>query len=96
MQKSFFPYIKQLDSWLYFGEINDIYGEFLIQENQVNKKNIEVLFNDNFWDAKFVLKDSIPNFLQKQATMILRTGKYLNVLRECKKNLECGFTHEML
>ena len=39
--------------------------------------------SDDYWEKRYtVVPQNIPSFLQSHAHMILRTGKYLNVIRE--------------
>ena len=37
------------------------------------------------------MKDMVPVFLQKEAELILKTGKYLNVIAECDRFLHNPF-----
>jgi gamma-tubulin complex component 2 len=45
-------------------------------------------YTDDYWEKRYIIcPDKIPRFLDNLADIILRTGKYLNVIRECGKNI---------
>lgn len=88
-QKAAEPYMEILKLWLFKGVIIDRKNEFFVEDNErdCNPDQNENYFNE-FWDKRYVLRsDKIPRFLEKQADMILKTGKYLNVVRECGKRV---------
>lgn len=35
---------------------------------------------DNYWEKRYSLSPNVPSFLQPHADIILKTGKYLNVI----------------
>ncbi|CAD8057088.1 unnamed protein product [Paramecium sonneborni] len=81
LQKSFIPYMKQLSNWIYYGRIDDPFEEFLVAEKKIQKSSIETDYKNDFWDQRFALRNSqIPKFLEKYQDIILRTGKYINVI----------------
>ncbi|KAI8905007.1 Spc98 family-domain-containing protein [Gorgonomyces haynaldii] len=83
------PFYDMLRQWIYNGVLDDPYNEFMIQDNGVSKESVKEDFNDLYWEQKYtMLQDWVPSFLEKQSDKILRSGKYLNVLRECGKQLE--------
>jgi hypothetical protein len=50
-EKAFLPYVEMLSKWVYEGEVDDLYQEFLVRENrEVDRENINKDFRDNFWD----------------------------------------------
>ena len=43
-------------------------------------------YSSDYWSKRYTLRrESIPIFLKESADKILRTGKYLNVIRQCGK-----------
>jgi gamma-tubulin complex component 2 len=97
LEKASVPYLEILSKWIYLGEIEDPYEEFLIKENkELSKENLNKDFNDRYWDSRFELRDSqTPLFLHKLAAKVLLTGKYLNVIRECGKTVHCPYLEEL-
>lgn len=91
LEKSAEPFLKILMKWIYNGILEDPFEEFLVKEDSsMNKDNIEKDFNDSYWQKRFTFReDMIPIFLQKLSIKILHTGKYLNVIRECGKDIKC-------
>lgn len=89
LEASAIPYMNQLQNWLYHGIIIDPYNEFLVNDNQVvfDKEQLPEEYSDDYWGKCYTInKEKIPIFLEKLAPMILSTGKYLNVLRQCGLN----------
>jgi gamma-tubulin complex component 2 len=85
-----FPYYNMLELWLSQGIIRDLYEEFQIKSREeLNKENVRVDFNDTYWDERYSTRnDKLPSFLASLAEKILITGKYLNVIRECGKEIQ--------
>ena len=86
MQKSIKPYISILGKWINYGILEDIYNEFFVEEflkeNFINFDNNKNLFNDNYWNSKFILhEEKIPQFFQNLGKKIFLTGKYMNVIK---------------
>ena len=79
------PYFKSLEEWIHRGVVHDPYSEFMIKEHGTIQKNrLHEEYNDAYWERRYtVQQESIPSFLEHVADKILRTGKYLNVVREC-------------
>ncbi|PKA60604.1 Gamma-tubulin complex component 4 like [Apostasia shenzhenica] len=78
------PYLSILERWVYEGVIDDPYDEFFIAENKsLEKESLTSDYHAKYWQQRYSLKDVIPSFLANAAGMILTTGKYLNVMREC-------------
>ncbi|ALC39124.1 maker464 [Drosophila busckii] len=74
------PYMEMLQIWLQKGVIVDKYDEFLIEARAQPV---------DYWAHSYAVRiGCIPSFLQQAAEKILRTGKYLNVVRKCGKRFE--------
>jgi len=84
------PYFETLEKWIYRGVITDPYQEFMIEEHELYRKDrLHEEYNDAYWERRYtVLQENIPSFLEQVAEKVLRTGKYLNVIRECGKEVE--------
>ncbi|XP_074400609.1 gamma-tubulin complex component 2 [Zonotrichia albicollis] len=91
------PYFEILEKWIYRGIINDPYSEFMVEEHELQKEKIQEDYNDKYWDQRYtVVQQQIPSFLQKMADKILSTGKYLNVVRECGRDVTCPVAKEVI
>lgn len=45
-------------------------------------------YSADYWDKKYTIRrERIPKFLESMSDIILRAGKYLNVIRQCGKTL---------
>lgn len=99
------PYMRMLQLWIQKGIIVDRTHEFLVEDNEViHKDELPEHYSDDYWEKRYtVCTECIPSFLEKYADKILRTGKYLNVIRQCGKrvmptqqmNLEFDPTNEL-
>jgi gamma-tubulin complex component 2 len=91
------PYFEMLQKWIYKGVINDPYGEFLVEENEEMEKNkLSEDYSDNYWKKHYTYcHDQCPKFLEGVAEKTLRTGKYLNVIRNCGRDVICPFATEL-
>uniref|UniRef100_A0A8B9KJ55 Gamma-tubulin complex component n=1 Tax=Astyanax mexicanus TaxID=7994 RepID=A0A8B9KJ55_ASTMX len=70
------PYFEILEKWIYRGIIKDPYGEFMVEEHELQKEKIQEDYNDKYWDQRYtIVQHKIPSFLQKMADKILSTGK---------------------
>lgn len=97
-QKAAEPYMEILKLWIFKGVIQDPKMEFLVEDKG---KDFQVVqesdYFDKFWNKRYVIcSEKIPRFLEKQADVILRTGKYLNVVRECGKRVVFNQSHASL
>uniref|UniRef100_A0AAQ4QX36 Gamma-tubulin complex component n=1 Tax=Gasterosteus aculeatus aculeatus TaxID=481459 RepID=A0AAQ4QX36_GASAC len=91
------PYFEILEKWIYRGIIKDPYSEFMVEEHELQKEKIQEDYNDKYWDQRYtIVQHRIPSFLQKMADKILSTGKYLNVVRECGRDVTCPDAREVL
>ncbi|CAD6260374.1 unnamed protein product [Miscanthus lutarioriparius] len=86
-------YLRMLERWVYEGVIDDPYGEFFIAENKsLQKESLTQDYDAKYWQQRYSLKEGIPSFLTNVAAMILTTGKYLNVMRECGHNVQVSLS----
>ncbi|XP_077359337.1 gamma-tubulin complex component 2 isoform X2 [Festucalex cinctus] len=91
------PYFEILEKWIYRGIIRDPYSEFMVEEHELQKEKIQEDYNDKYWDQRYtIVQHRIPSFLQKMADKILSTGKYLNVVRECGRDVTCPSAKEVV
>ncbi|XP_058828888.1 gamma-tubulin complex component 2 homolog isoform X1 [Topomyia yanbarensis] len=75
------PYMEMLQLWILDGVIHDTRREFLIEHSAMDLNENELM---DYWEKQYTVRlDKVPCFLNKYADVILRTGKYLNVIREC-------------
>ncbi|XP_034491015.1 gamma-tubulin complex component 2 homolog [Drosophila innubila] len=81
------PYMNMLQLWTQKGVIVDKFKEFMIMDNE--SKHMGQLadhYFDIYWEKRYTIRsECIPSFLKNYSDMILRTGKYLNVIRQCGK-----------
>ncbi|KAH8298088.1 hypothetical protein KR018_006523, partial [Drosophila ironensis] len=89
MRKAAEPYMKMLQLWIQKGIIVDRGQEFLVEDNEVAHDNhASDNYSDDYWEKRYtVRRDRIPTFFEKYSDKILRTGKYLNVIRHCGKRV---------
>lgn len=59
----------------------------MIEDNElINKEELPVDYSADYWEKRYcVQRDRVPKFLDKFTDIILRTGKYLNVISQCGK-----------
>uniref|UniRef100_A0A182NJT5 Gamma-tubulin complex component 2 n=1 Tax=Anopheles dirus TaxID=7168 RepID=A0A182NJT5_9DIPT len=75
------PFMEMLHLWIYRGVINDPQQEFLIEHSAMELTENELV---DYWEKQYAIRsEKVPCFLAKYADVILRTGKYLNVVRVC-------------
>ena len=61
----------------------------IIEDREIGKGSLHEEYNDYFWERKYVAsQENIPVFLELAAERILQTGKYLNVVLDCGRELE--------
>ena len=96
-QNACVPYFEMLQKWIFKGVIADPYGEFLVEENEeVEKAKLSDDFSDNYWKKRYTYcHDQCPKFLETIAEKTLRTGKYLNVIRNCGRDVICPHASEL-
>ncbi|ETN66868.1 gamma-tubulin complex component 2 (gcp-2) [Anopheles darlingi] len=75
------PFMEMLQLWIHRGVINDPQQEFLIEHSAMELSENELV---DYWEKQYTIRqEKVPCFLIKYADIILRTGKYLNVVRVC-------------
>jgi gamma-tubulin complex component 2 len=80
------PYMQILQLWILKGVIWDPQHEFLVEDTKLERES--QICTDDYWEKRYIIcVDKVPRFLDTLADIILRTGKYLNVIRECGKNI---------
>ena len=53
----------------------------MVMEDEKDKEN-----DWNYWEEKYVLRrDQVPTIFAKDAHLILVTGKYLNIIKNCSE-----------
>ncbi|GFR65977.1 gamma-tubulin complex component [Elysia marginata] len=89
------PYMELVGKWIYRGIIVDPYAEFMVEENEAfNKEKLQEEYNDAY--PFIIFRERIPVFLEQVADKILNTGKYLNVVRQCGRDVRCPFAEELV
>ncbi|GFN75493.1 gamma-tubulin complex component [Plakobranchus ocellatus] len=90
------PYMDLVEKWIYRGIIVDPYSEFMVEENELfNKEKLQEEYNDAY-PFLCVFQERIPVFLEQVADKILNTGKYLNVVRQCGRDVRCPFGEDLV
>lgn len=92
------PYFDMLEQWIYKGIVNDPYLEFLVAEQEAfQKEKLTEEYNDAYWRQRYtIVQHKIPVFLETVAQKILSTGKYLNVIRQCGRDVQCPDAEEII
>ncbi|CAG2115806.1 unnamed protein product, partial [Medioppia subpectinata] len=89
------PYFEILETWIYEGIIDDPYKEFLV-EDRANESD-EIVLDDLFWENRYeVVRSRIPVFFERHSDMIMKTGKYLSVIRNCGRKISRPHSPEPL
>ncbi|MCL4126577.1 UNVERIFIED_CONTAM: hypothetical protein GTU68_045281 [Idotea baltica] len=87
------PYMKMLSLWIYRGIIIDTYKEFMVIDNDDCREETERSgedYADDYWEKRYSInKENVPVFLETHSDIIVRTGKYLNVIRESDPSVVC-------
>lgn len=88
-QQAAVPYMDILQLWVQKGVINDPQQEFLVEDNEViRREELPEHYSADYWEKRYTIRrERIPRFLEKVSDIILRTGKYLNVIRQCGKKV---------
>ncbi|XP_015792715.1 gamma-tubulin complex component 2 [Tetranychus urticae] len=82
------PYFNILERWISEGVICDEYKEFFIEdtETELGEDLCSESNDDSYWESRYeVVSNRMPIFLSRFADKIMKTGKYLTVIRECGK-----------
>ena len=71
---------------LIINHINITYMMIFFQVVSMDKLS-PTAYSDDYWEKRYTLRrDRVPSFLLPLTDQILRTGKYLNVIKQCGKN----------
>ncbi|KAI5641154.1 spc97 / spc98 family domain-containing protein [Phthorimaea operculella] len=91
------PFLATVDQWIHKGAITDPFQEFMIEDNElINKEELPVDYSADYWEKRYsVQRDRVPKFLDKYIDIVLRTGKYLNVISQCGKPISKTSTEEI-
>ncbi|XP_054729758.1 gamma-tubulin complex component 2 homolog isoform X1 [Anastrepha obliqua] len=83
------PYMEILQLWVQKGVICDPQQEFLVEDNEViRREELPEHYSADYWEKRYTIRrERIPCFLEKVSDIILCTGKYLNVIRQCGKKV---------
>ncbi|XP_062542171.1 gamma-tubulin complex component 2 homolog isoform X2 [Armigeres subalbatus] len=80
------PYMEMLQLWIFNGVIHDTRKEFLVEHHALDLNENDMM---DYWEKQYVIRtDKVPCFLNEYADIILSTGKYLNVIRECGSSVD--------
>jgi len=68
--------------WVGRGELVDRYGEFFVKDGG-GRRDVGMEFNSDWWEGRWKVRtEHFPSFLNGlEVDMVVRTGKYLNVMR---------------
>eukprot|EP00177_Eucheuma_denticulatum_P000100 GFKZ01000173.1.p1 GENE.GFKZ01000173.1~~GFKZ01000173.1.p1 ORF type:complete len:713 (-),score=85.62 GFKZ01000173.1:1678-3816(-) len=81
------PVFAIMDVWIRTGVIDDPYDEFFISENNAyagGASGATIATSSSAWELRYAVnRENLPDFLAPFVENVLRSGKYLNVLREC-------------
>lgn len=90
------PFLKILERWITEGELSDPYNEFFIQEEIKDFPAKDKVQDDHNWENRYVIVEQrLPTFLSKHCEKILKTGKYINVIRQIRKDIELPYCEEL-
>ncbi len=84
MQAAIVPFLSILEKWLFFGILEDLHGEFFVEERSSVgfADDTKLKYEENYWNDKYILNPKkVPVFLENVATKIFLTGKYVNVIK---------------
>lgn len=84
------PYFNILERWISEGIIFDPYKEFFIEDTgcESGEERLMGSNDDSYWENRYeIVSSRMPIFLSRFADKIMKTGKYLTVIRECGKEI---------
>ncbi|KAI9164602.1 gamma tubulin complex Spc97/GCP2 subunit Alp4 [Blastocladiella emersonii ATCC 22665] len=83
------PFLELLREWIHLGKVErDKYQEFMVIKHDLKKHAPMSELDDAYWDKCYELRPgAVPPFLADYATMIMHTGKYLNVYIDCNSSI---------
>ncbi|XP_073975806.1 gamma-tubulin complex component 2-like [Rhodnius prolixus] len=77
------PYMQSVKEWIFNGIIFDPFDEFMITEKL--KSSFKECQTLEYWEKRYQIRKSyMPSFLEPVSNEILKSGVYLNVIRENK------------
>lgn len=95
------PYFEMLEKWLCEGIVDDPYEEFMISEKLgILQKSMTENLESKYWHERYTIRSGdeeeigLPMFLDQYKLMILKTGKYLNAIRECGLTVHRPLDHD--
>lgn len=82
------PIFSIMDGWIRTGVVDDPFEEFFVQEDEryapSGDKSGTIIISGSAWELRYTVnRENLPDFLAPFVQSILRSGKYLNVLRGC-------------
>lgn len=80
------PYIEMLQLWIQKGVILDPQLEFFVEDNEIIQADFINIdhYSAEYWEKRYTIRrDKVPSFFNDLSDVILRAGKYLNVIRQC-------------
>lgn len=81
LERAAVPYMHTLELWIVKGVIMDPLREFMVREDNVETGELK---EESYWHHRYMLvNDRIPIMLKGVSPKVIRTGKYLNVIRQC-------------
>lgn len=83
------PYIEMLERWILKGVIIDKCNQFFVVDHmkELLDQNSQ-MDTAHYWEKRYTIQaDRIPRFLENDKDIILRAGKYLNVIRQCGQQI---------
>lgn len=86
------PFMEMIDMWMRKGVILDPLGEFMLEEKVLPSREDDTCLLLNAYALRF---DRLPNFLKNESEMILLTGKYLNMIRQCGYKVHCEMDEQL-
>lgn len=88
------PFFDMLHDWIFNGKVEDPHNEFMIHENLFQKEDLK---SPNYWEECYIIdSENVPKFLSDFSEKILSSGKYLNAIIMCGKNIKCPYDTELI
>lgn len=90
------PYFDILHKWIYIGQLNDVYEEFMVSDNKHKLQDASKWWNDRFtlhevniwitFTTTPTFSPSLNHGRKSIPEIILTVGKYLNLIHECSRD----------
>ena len=100
------PYFDILHKWIYIGQLNDVYEEFMVSDNKHKLQDASKWWNDRFtlhevniwitFTTTPTFSPSLNHGRKSIPEIILTVGKYLNLIHECSRDSELTFSSNYL